>query len=74
MEHFNPRVYYSSSPLTMVISLIVMATAGYLCWNCNAKEDKAARIIYTVFATIFGYIYLIYYFIYRILMGRKCPN
>ena len=66
--HFN----YRPSPVTVIIGLIVMVTAGYLCWNCNSTETTAKRVIYTIFAAVFGWIYLIYYLVYRILMGHKC--
>jgi hypothetical protein len=58
--------------IAYVITIALMALAGYLCWECNMGEKLPLRIIYTVFAVIFNWIYLIYYFIYHRLMKNDC--
>lgn len=58
--------------LSFVASMIFMILAGYLCWKCNVGEDRLLRILYTILAVIFNGFYLIYYFIYRVLMGNAC--
>lgn len=63
---------YQKSPIAVVITIIAMLAAGYLCWNCNSGEKTGTRVIYTVFSVIFSWIYLIYYLIRRVLMKREC--
>lgn len=58
--------------ISMVASIVFMALAGYLCWKCNEKEDTFLRAIYTLLAVIFNTFYLVYYFIYRVVMGKAC--
>jgi heme/copper-type cytochrome/quinol oxidase subunit 4 len=58
--------------ISFVASIMFMVLAGYLAWMCNVKEDAVLRTIYTILAVIFNGFYLIYYFIYRVLMGYKC--
>jgi hypothetical protein len=59
--------------LSFMATIAFMLLAGYLCWTCNIKTDMPLRIIFTILAVIFNGFYLIYYFIYRYLMGNKCP-
>jgi len=59
--------------LSFVATLAFMMLAGYLCWTCNVKTDMPLRIIFTILAVIFNGFYLIYYLIYRYLMGNACP-
>ena len=65
-------VYVGMSLQSNILGLVLMIVAGYLCWKCNSKESLPRRIIYTTFASLFSFFYLIYYFIYRILMNRPC--
>lgn len=58
--------------LAYAVQLIIFIAAIYLAWGCNAGESTIMRIVYTILASIFSVIYLIYYFIYRVLMGNKC--
>ena len=58
--------------VSMVASIVFMILAGYLCWQCNVKEDTVLRVIYTILAIIFNFFYLIYYFIYHYLMSHPC--
>lgn len=58
--------------LAYTVNLILMVVAGYLAWNCNVGETVFMRSIYTLLAVIFSGLYLLYYFVYRILMGKSC--
>ena len=60
--------------LAYAVQLIIFIAAIYLAWSCNVGESMIMRIVYTVLAAIFSVIYLIYYFIYRVLMGNKCTG
>jgi uncharacterized membrane protein YozB (DUF420 family) len=59
--------------ISIASTVIFMLLAGYLCWKCNAKEDGFLRVVYTILAVLFNTFYLIYYFIYRYMMGNPCP-
>ena len=65
-------VWSADSILSLVTSLVFVALAAYLCWQCNAKEGVVLRSIYALIAGLFNSLYLIYYFIYHFLMGRAC--
>lgn len=54
------------------VHLIMVVAAGYLAWTCNMGETPLMRIVYTLLAVIFSGLYLVYYFVYRILMGNPC--
>ena len=56
-----------------IIKLILSIIAGYLVWNCNSKENLFTKIIFTILAVAFSEIYILYYGIYRVYMGNKCP-
>ena len=55
-----------------IFNVILACIAGYLCWNCNAKEKPALRVIYTVFAVIFSGLYILFYFVYHVLLRVPC--
>lgn len=58
--------------LAYTVNLILMGVAGYLAWMCNSGETTLIRVLYTILAAIFSGFYLLYYFVYRILMGNSC--
>lgn len=58
--------------MSTIIGLLVSLFAAYLAWNCSAFETTAMRTFYTIIAFLFGGFYLIYYFVYRYLMGNPC--
>ena len=55
-----------------IFKIIIMCLAGYIAWDCNKNSNIFMRILCTLVAILFSCIYIIYYFIYRILMGNKC--
>lgn len=62
----------TDSILSIATTIAFMALAGYLCWKCNVNTDIVLRVIYTILSVIFNTFYLIYYFIYRVIMGKAC--
>lgn len=58
--------------ISNIMTILFVILAGYLCWQCNIKEDIILRVIYTLFACLFHVFYLVYYFIYRIVMKNAC--
>ena len=55
------------------IKLILSIIAGYLSWKCSVKDNIFIRILITIFAVLFSEIYILYFSIYRVYMGNKCP-
>ena len=75
VEEFNYRSYGYHNTMTVlgwILGIALIFLAVYLSWNCTYKESLGVRILYALVAGIFDYIYLIYYFIYRVLLGNKC--
>lgn len=62
----------STNYLAYIINLAIMLGAGYLAWSCNGSETQPLRILYTVLAAIFSSLYLIYYLVYRVILGKPC--
>jgi len=54
------------------VALLLSFYAAYLAYDCSRFETPAMRLFYTVVAFLFGGLYLIYYFVYRYLMGNRC--
>lgn len=60
------------SQLSYIVNLLLAILAGYLAWNCSARETQPMRILYTVLACLFSGLYLIYYLVWRVLMNNPC--
>lgn len=54
-----------------LFSIFIGVAAVWLSWNCNVGVTTPLRVIYAIFAYIFGIIYIILYFI---LLRDKCDN
>ena len=80
--HFNPNSVEPSnmivdtnsiySTIIVVINIAVSLTAGILSWKCNGSQNIFIRVLLFSIAFIFSEIYLVYYLIYRVVMGNKC--
>jgi len=64
----NGASYY----IAMLIQIAIGVFAAYLSWQCNSMQNTFARVMYAIISYLFSGIYLIYYFVYRKLMGNKC--
>lgn len=58
---------------TSVIGLLIGIYAAYLSWTCNTAKgvDTVGKVIYAIFAFIFGLFYLIYYALFNKPCGTK---
>lgn len=56
-----------SDILTFVLGVIIGLYAAYLSWQCNSKLDYNLflKVIFSVFAYLFGLVYLILYLVMR---------
>lgn len=52
--------------------IIVSIFSGFIAWNCYANNLKNIRIIKTILATIFFYLYLPYFFLLRVILQQPC--
>lgn len=57
-----------------ILKIILSSIAGYLVWDCNSNSHIIIKVLLTLIAILFSEIYIIYYAIYRIFMGNKCPK
>ena len=53
--------------LSLVLGIIIGLYAAYLSWQCNSKMNYGTflKVIFAIFAYIFGLVYLILYLIMR---------
>jgi hypothetical protein len=58
--------------LGYVFHVILFIAAIYLSWNCNIRSGTLARVGWAALAGIFNVFYLVYYLVYRVLMGAAC--
>ena len=65
--------HWTQVTIVCAIKLLLSIIAGYLSWQCNAKDNIFIRIVITFFSVLFSEIYILYYSIYRVYMGNKCP-
>jgi hypothetical protein len=56
--------------LSFIISLIISLYAAFLSYTCSSQSDKPTQIIFAIFAYLWGFVYLIYYFFFNFLSGR----
>jgi len=56
-----------NSNIGIIISMIIGAYASYLSYQCNTKNNvpEVQKIMFAVLAYIFGFLYLIYHFLFR---------
>ena len=64
----------TSDVIGWIVHILLIAGAAYLCWTCNKNESTVRKIVYTLLAAIFAWIYLIYYVIAHILMKKPCDG
>ena len=58
--------------LTNALSFIVLCVALLVAWDCSSKVEGMMKYLNVIIAGIFNNIYLIYYLIYRIILGHPC--
>ena len=58
--------------IACLIKLVLACIAFSLCWECNSRESPATKILTSLIAVVLSPFYIVYYSIYRIIMGNKC--
>ena len=52
--------------------IALMVVAFILAWRCNSNVNFLFRIFIALLASLFSEIYVIYFFLYRTILGYKC--
>jgi predicted PurR-regulated permease PerM len=69
VEETNQLTTENNNMITIgtVISNIIGLYAAYLSYDCNTKKNisEIAKIIFAIFAYIFGLFYLMYYYLFQ---------
>ena len=52
--------------------IALMLVAFVLAWRCNSSVNFLYRIFIALLASLFSEIYVIYFFLYRTVLGYKC--
>lgn len=52
--------------------VILMVIAFILAWRCNSSINFLFRIFIALLASLFSEIYVVYFFLYRTVLGYKC--
>ena len=65
----NKIKLYAIILIKIVLSIIALG----LTWDCSKNNSVFLKIIFSFFSVVFSEIYILYYSIYRICMGNKCP-
>lgn len=67
IEKMNQSNTTTGSNIGLLLSIIMGAYASYLSYECNTKNNvpEIQKIAFAILAYIFGFLYLIYYFLFR---------
>ncbi len=67
------KTIYTAIAICILIGLIVGCfLAGFVAWNCYANNLKNVRIVKTILAVLFFYLYLPYFFLLRVVLQQPC--
>jgi hypothetical protein len=55
------------STTTFILMLLINSYAAYLSWECNSKNNYplVLKLVFSLFAFMFGTLYIIYYILFR---------
>jgi hypothetical protein len=70
----KPDIHNSLMVVGGILRVILMILVGVIAWRCNIQESLIIRILITLFASIFCELYLVFYTIYRVILGNSCYN
>jgi|688.fasta_scaffold799488_2 hypothetical protein len=68
----NNKVNFKIEIVRHTISFIILVIALIVSWDCNKEVVGILKYIYLLIAGMFNSIYLIFYMIYRIILGNAC--
>jgi uncharacterized protein YybS (DUF2232 family) len=56
----------------VLISFVISIFAAWLAFSCNKRETTGVKWFHTFLGYVFGSLYLVYYAIVHMLLGKKC--
>lgn len=68
----KPLSYWIKLSFIIMLKITLACIVGYLSWNCNKNMNLILRTLVFIISVIFSEVYMIYYAIFRSLMGNKC--
>ena len=68
----KPLSYWIKLSFIIMLKIILACIVGYLSWNCNKNMNLLLRTLVFFISVIFSELYMIYYAIFRSLMGNRC--
>ena len=68
----KPLSYWIKLSIIIMLKIVLICIVGYLSWNCNQNMNLLLRTLVFNISIIFSEVYMIYYAIYRTLMGNRC--
>ena len=86
-DNFNPTKFDNSTKidnaktswhwfqvsLICIFKLTIFTIAVFLSWKCNHSENLFVRVLISTLSGMFSELYIIFYAVYRIYLGNKCP-
>ena len=58
--------------ILLLICFLLMLISGYISWFCYANDLPSIRLLKTILAAIFFYLYLPYFIFLRIILKTPC--
>lgn len=68
----KPLSYWIKLSFIIMLKIVLACIVGYLSWNCNKNTNIVLRGLVFIVSIIFSEVYMIYYAIFRSLMGYRC--
>ncbi len=65
-------IYTAIAIIIFIGSIIGCFLSGFIAWNCYANNLKNVRIVKTILAVLFFYLYLPYFFLLRVVLQQPC--
>jgi uncharacterized membrane-anchored protein len=68
----NNKKNFTIDIVRHILSFIILVIALIVSWDCNTEVTGVLKYLYLLIAGMFNSLYLVFYFIYRIILGNKC--
>jgi hypothetical protein len=71
-DNDDKKKMYHKKKINMIIGLFITFIAIYLAYDCNRGESLGMQIFYMIIAGLFSGLYLLYYLVVKVFLGKKC--
>jgi len=72
MDTNNKKKDFKINIIKHILSLSILLIALIVSWDCNSEIRGCLKYLNLLIAGMFNSLYLVFYFVYRILLGNKC--